>query len=138
MLNHLEPGTAEQGGAPIAQSGDGRYLYFSQGRMSTTIARFDLQSGHQDELTGSLVPGYSDAWAVSSRGIFFLGEEHNQPAMRFFNFATGREEHIADFAGDLPQIEMSGFGISPDGKRLWVVRAVPMPSDVETTMFRSD
>jgi Tol biopolymer transport system component len=128
----------EQGGAPIAQSLDGRYLYFSQGRMSTTITRLDLQTGNQDELTGSLAPGYSDTWALSSRGIFFLGEEHDQPAVSFFNFATGGVEHIADFAGDLPQIEMSGFGISPDGKRLWVVRAVPMPSDVGTTMFRSD
>jgi Tol biopolymer transport system component/DNA-binding winged helix-turn-helix (wHTH) protein len=128
----------EQGGAPIAQSQDGRYLYFPQGRMSTTIARLDLQSGHQDELTSSLVPGYSDAWALSSRGIFFLGQENNQPAVRFFNFADGREEHIADFPADLPQVEMSGFGISPDGKRLWVVRADPMPSDMETTMFRSD
>jgi Tol biopolymer transport system component/DNA-binding winged helix-turn-helix (wHTH) protein len=128
----------EQGGAPMAQSRDGRYLYFSQGRMSTTIAKLDLLTGNQGELTGSLLPGYSDAWALSSQGIFFLGEEHNQPAVSFFNFATRREEHIDYFAGDLPQIEMSGFGISPDGRRLWAVRAVPTPSDVETTMFRSD
>jgi Tol biopolymer transport system component len=128
----------EQGGAPMAQSRDARYLYFSQGRMSTTIARLDLQGGHQDELTGSLVPGYSDAWAASSGGIFFLGEELNRPAVRFFNFATGKDEHIADFAGDLPQIEMSGFGISPDGKRLWAVRADRMPSDIKTTMLQRD
>jgi Tol biopolymer transport system component/DNA-binding winged helix-turn-helix (wHTH) protein len=128
----------EQGGAPIAQSRDGRYLYFSQGRMSTTIARLDLQTGHQDELLSSLVPGYSDAWALSSRGIFFLGQEHNRPAVRFFDFATDGEEHIADFPADLPQGEMSGFAVSPDGKNLWVVRADPMPSDVEITMLRSD
>lgn len=128
----------EQGGAPIAQSVDGQHLYFPHGRMSTTIGRLDLQSGHQDELSPSLVPGYSDAWALSSRGIFFLGEEQNQLAIRFFNFATGREEHIVDFAGDLPQVEMSGFGISPDGKRLWVVRSVPMFSDIRTTKFRSN
>ncbi len=128
----------EQGGAPITQSADGRYLYFSQGRTSTTVARLDLQSGHQDELTASLVPGYSDAWALSSRGIFFLGQENNQPAIRFFDFATHREKNIAEFLGDLPPIEMSGFGISPDGKRLWAVGADPMPSDVEVTMFRSD
>lgn len=128
----------EQGGAPITQSRDGRYLYFSQSRMSTTIARLDLQTGHQDELISSLVPGYSDAWALGSRGIFFLGQEHNYPAVRFFNFATDREEHIADFPGDLPQVEMSGFAVSPDGKNLLVVRADPMPSDVEITMLRSD
>ncbi len=123
----------EQGGSPIAQSADGRYLYFSQGRMSTTIARLDLQTGHQDELIHSLVPGYSDAWALSSRGIFFLGQEQNHPAVRLFNFANSAEEHIADFSGDLPQIEMFGFGASADGRRLWVVRADPVSSDIEIT-----
>lgn len=126
----------EQGGTPIAPSQDGRFIYFSQGRMSTTIARLDLQTGHQDELTSSLLPGYSDAWALSSRGIFFLAEEHNQPAIRFFDFATGKNEHIADFPGNLPQLEMSGFGISPDGRHLWVARPDPMPSDIETTILR--
>lgn len=126
----------EQGGAPIAQSQDGRYLYFPQGRMSTSIARLDLKTGHQDKLISSLVPGYSDSWALSPRGIFFLGQEHNQPAVRFYNFATDGEEHIANSPGDLPQVEMSGFGISPDGKNLWAVRADPMPSDVEITIFR--
>jgi Tol biopolymer transport system component/DNA-binding winged helix-turn-helix (wHTH) protein len=126
----------EQGGAPIAQSHDGRYLYFSQGRMSTTIARLDLRTGHQDELTRSLAPGYADTWALSSSGIYFLGQEKNQIAVRFLDFATHTEKHIADFPGELPQVEMSGFGISPDGKRLWAVRADPMPSDMETTMFR--
>ncbi len=60
----------EQGGAPIAQSPDGQYLYFSQGRMNTTIARLDLQTGHQDEVLSSLLPGYSDAWALSSQASF--------------------------------------------------------------------
>lgn len=128
----------EQGGAPFVQSGDGQYLYLSQGQMSTTIARVDLLTEHQDEVTRSLMPGYSDAWALSSRGIFFLGKEDNRPAVRFLDFSTGKEEHIADFPGDLPQVGMSGFGISPDGKRLWVVGAEPMPSNVETTMFRSE
>lgn len=125
----------EQGGAPIAQSRDGRFLYFSQGRMSTTIARLDLQTGHQDEIIGSLMPGYSEAWALSSSGIYFLGQEQNQTAVRFFDFATHSEKHIADFSGDLPQVGMSGMGISPDGKRLWVVRAEPVSSNVMTMTF---
>lgn len=112
--------------------------YFSQGRMSTTIARLDLQTGHQDELISSLVPGYSDTWALSPRGIFFLGLEHSRPAIRFFDFATEGEKHIADSPEDLPQVEMSGFGVSHDGKNLWVVRADPMPLNVEITSFRSN
>jgi hypothetical protein len=103
--------------------------------MSRTIGRLDLQTGHQDELTSSLVPGYSDAWVLSSRGIFFLGQEGDKPAIRLFDFATGTEEHIAEFPGDLPPVEMSGFGIAPDGRRLWVVREDPMPSVIETTTF---
>ena len=128
----------EQGGAPIAQSRDGRYLYFSQGRMSATIARLDLQTGHQDELISSLFPGYSDTWALSSRGVFFLGQEHNQPAIRFFTFATDQEERVANFPGELPEVELSGFGVSPDGKSLWVVGADPVTSAVEITTFKSD
>jgi Tol biopolymer transport system component/DNA-binding winged helix-turn-helix (wHTH) protein len=128
----------EQAGAPMAQSGDARYLYFSQGPMSTTIARLDLQTGKQDELTGSLIPGYSDDWALSSQGIFFLGQQNGRPTVSLFDFTSKREEPVAAFPGDLPQLEMSGFGISPDGKRLWAVRADPMPSDVRTTMFPSE
>jgi DNA-binding winged helix-turn-helix (wHTH) protein/Tol biopolymer transport system component len=128
----------EQGGAPIAQSRDRRYLYFSQGRMSTTIGRLDLQTGHQDEIIGSLVPGYSDAWALSSGGIVFLGEEQSKAAVKFLSFTTGKKEVIADFPGELPQVEMAGFGISPDGKRLLVVRADPIPSDIKIMMLGSD
>ena len=106
--------------------------------MSTTIARLDLQTGHQDELTNSLLPGYSDAWALSPRGIFLLGQENSHPAVMFFDFAANKDEYIADFPGNLPQLEMSGFGISPDGKHLWVVRADPMPSDIRNTMLLPD
>ena len=128
----------EEGGAPITQSRDGGYLHFSQGRMSTTIARLNLQNGHQDALTDSVLPGYSDTWALSPRGIFFLGHAQDRAAIEFFDFSSDREEHVDDFPGNLPQIEMSGFAVSPDGKRLWVVRADPMPSDIEITSFRPE
>jgi hypothetical protein len=103
--------------------------------MNTTIARLDAQTGHQDELIRSLVPGYSDTWALSSQGIYFLGQEKNEPIIKFFRFATNSEENITDFPGELPPIEMSGFGASKDGKSLWVVRATPSPSDIKIATF---
>jgi Tol biopolymer transport system component len=126
---------AEQGGKPIAQSKDGRYLYFGQGRMASTIARIDLSTGRQDIVVHSLMPGYSESWALTSRGIIFLGEQSGRPVIMFFDIKTDREQRISDFIGGLPPVGLSGFAISPDQHHLFVVRADPAFASIRTTML---
>lgn len=121
---HTETLTS-RGGAPIAPSADGRFLYFAQGRMETHIARLELNSHEQTNVLNSLVPGYDDCWALSARGIYHLAVENAQPVIAFFDFATHRDRTISAFPGDLPPVGYSGFTLSPDGHTLLVVRGTP-------------
>jgi Tol biopolymer transport system component len=117
------------------QSKDGRYLYFGQGRMDTTVSRLDLSTGHQEVVVRSLIPGYRDSWTLTVRGIFFLTAQSGKPAIAFHDFATGRERNIAEFPGPLPPVATSRFSISPDEQRLLVVRADPAFANIQTAAF---
>jgi len=127
----------DQGGTPIVESKDGRYLYFGHERMDTTISRLDLATRQQETVVRSLIPGYRDAWALTSRGIVFLTEEAGKPMIVFHDFATGTNRNIGDFPGPLPLIATSGFSVSPNGHTLLVVRADPVSADIQTAMFSS-
>jgi DNA-binding winged helix-turn-helix (wHTH) protein/Tol biopolymer transport system component len=58
-------GTAEKitddGGAPIVQTADGRYLYFAHGRMDSIITRLELPTGKQTIIVNTLAEGYSES-----------------------------------------------------------------------------
>jgi Tol biopolymer transport system component/DNA-binding winged helix-turn-helix (wHTH) protein len=122
----------DQGGAPIIQSKDGRYLYFAQGRMDSTISRLDLLTKQQAVVVSSLIPGYSDCWAVTSGGILFLRMEAG-PVIKFHSFATGKETILAQVSGDLPPVGLSGFSVSPDERTLYLVRADQVSTNIQAT-----
>jgi Tol biopolymer transport system component/DNA-binding winged helix-turn-helix (wHTH) protein len=126
-----------QGGGPIRESKDGRYLYFGQGRMDTTISRLDLATKHQEVVVHSLMAGYGDSWALASRGIFFLTAQSGKPMIAFHDFATGKKRDITEFPGPLPPVGTSGFSISPDDSRLLVVRADPAFANIQATVLAS-
>jgi hypothetical protein len=122
----------DQGGYPIVQSKDRRYLYFAQGRMDSTISRLDLLTRQQAVIVSSLMPGYSDCWVVTSKGILFLKME-NGPVIKFHSFATGNETTLAGVSGDLPPVGLSGFSVSPDERTLFLVRADPVSANIQAT-----
>jgi Tol biopolymer transport system component/DNA-binding winged helix-turn-helix (wHTH) protein len=129
-------GTAQKitddGGAPIAQSSDGRYIYVAHGRMNSTISRLDLKTGSQTVVVDSLAPGYSESWTLTTRGIIFLRMSAKGAAIAFHDFATGEEKSMAQFSGILPPVGLSQFSISPDEKTLFVVRADPVSANIES------
>ncbi len=55
----------------------------------------------------------------------------------FHDFATGKERDIAEFIGVLPPVGMSEFSISPDERRLLVVRAEPVFANIQIATFGS-
>ena len=116
----------DDGGAPIVQSADGRYLYLAHGRMDSIISRLDLTTEKQSVVVDSLAQGYSESWAVTARGIVFLKMEPDGPVIAFHEFATGRETTLTAFKGGLPPVGLSQFAISPDERTLFVVRADPV------------
>lgn len=126
---------SDQGGAPIAQSRDGHYLYFGHGRMDPTVTQLDLITRQQKVVINSLMPGYRGSWALTPKGIVFLTERSGRPMIAFYDFATRKERDITEFYGALPLFSTSEFSISPDGKRLLVVRADPASANLQTTTF---
>jgi hypothetical protein len=130
LLDGVTEKITDQGGAPIVQSKDGRYLYFAQSRMDSTISRLDLLTKQQTVIVSSLMPGYSDSWVLTSKGILFLKME-SVPIIKFHDFATGKETTVTDFNGDLPPVGLSGFFISPDERTLFVVRADPVAANIQ-------
>lgn len=132
----LPDGAAEkltdQGGYPIVPSKDGRYLYFAKGRMDSTISRLDLQTRQQRVVVTSLMPGYSDCWGLTSKGILFLTMEA-RPVIKFHSFATGKETTLTEIIGALPPVGLSGFSISPDERTLFVVRADRVSANIQAT-----
>jgi Tol biopolymer transport system component/DNA-binding winged helix-turn-helix (wHTH) protein len=129
-------GTAEKitddGGAPIVQSADGRYLYFAHGRMDTVISRLDLLTRKQIVVLDSLALGYSESWALTSKGIIFLKMDTGEPIIALHEFAKGREIAVAKFKGSPPPVGLSQFAISPDERTLFVVRADPVSADIQS------
>jgi Tol biopolymer transport system component/DNA-binding winged helix-turn-helix (wHTH) protein len=121
-----------QGGTPIRQSADGRYVYFGHQRMGTTISRYDLLTHQQKIVVSSLIPGYHDAWALTRGGIVFLTQQEGKPVIEFHDLTTGANRTIGAFPGPLPMIATSGFSVSPDGKTLLVVRSDPASANIET------
>jgi hypothetical protein len=100
--------------------------------MDSTISRLDLLTKDQTVVVSSLMPGYSDSWAVTSKGILFLAMA-SEPVIKFHDFATGKETTIADFNGELPPVGLSGFSISPDERTLFLVRADPISANIQAT-----
>jgi Tol biopolymer transport system component/DNA-binding winged helix-turn-helix (wHTH) protein len=121
-----------QGGTPIRQSEDGRYVYFGHQRIGTTISRYDLLTKQQEVVVRSLIPGYRDAWALTRGGIVFLSREAGKPVIEFHDLTTGANRTIGAFPGPLPMIATSGFSVSPDGKTLLVVRSDPASANIQT------
>jgi Tol biopolymer transport system component len=121
-----------QGGTPIRQSADGRYVYFGHQRMGTTISRYDLLTHHQEVVVSSLIPGYHDAWTLARGGIVFLAQEAGKPVIEFHDLTSGANHIIGAFPGPLPMIATSGFSVSPDGKTLLLVRSDPASANIQT------
>jgi Tol biopolymer transport system component/DNA-binding winged helix-turn-helix (wHTH) protein len=132
ILNGAAKKITDDGGAPIFQSTDGRYIYFAHGRMDSTISRLDLETGSQAVVVDSLAPGYSESWALTSRGILFFRMSAKGAEITFHDFATNGEKSIAQFSGNLPPVGLSQFSISPDEKILYVVRADPVSANIES------
>lgn len=131
---HVEKLTV-QGGSPLMESSDGRYLYFAQGRMETKIARLDLRTKQQQTIISALLPGYNESWALTKNGIYFLAEQNGRPVISFHNFDTRKEYVVTSFPGDLPPVGDSGFTVSPGGETLLVVRAEPVASNIQQTFL---
>lgn len=121
----------DDGGAPIMQSADGRYLFFGHDRMDTTVSRLDLRTGEQAVVLRDLVPGYRECWTPMPGGLIYLGERTGRPTLLFHSLEGGHDRVIGEFPGPLPPVATSRFTVSPDGSHLLIVRADPASSSIQ-------
>jgi len=132
-----------QGGAPekilhmrgISRgiSPDGRSIYFVRDVAGTTLWKLDLETREAAPALDGLVPYCTSCWALSATGIYYLrgqsGKEGRQ-AVFFHDVATRADEMIAEYPEPLLPMGSGPFSLSPDGKRLLLVRVDPYQSDI--------
>lgn len=121
-----------QGGYPLVESRDGKYLYFTRGRMDTKIWRLDLATKALKIAVDGLLPGYWGAWALGGKGIFYLTNQEDTPWIYFRDFESHRDQPIAAFPSSLPPIGTSTFSLSPDEKKLLIVGADSVGADIKS------
>ena len=114
-------------------SRDGNFLYFVREPNGASLWRVDLRSGALSKVLDGLVPGCSSCWAVSDRGVYYLGPDQSSldsQALYFRDFESGQDRLVAPYPEPLWPHGSGPFSLSPDGRHLLCVRVDPSNSDV--------
>jgi Tol biopolymer transport system component/DNA-binding winged helix-turn-helix (wHTH) protein len=107
-----------QGGFEPMESPDGRWLYFTQDRGSSSIWRMPTAAGSEAPLFDFRQKNYSRVWTVTGEGVYFaVASSNTRSTIKFFSFSTGMEKTVAEVDRILPS-SVSGLTISPDGRWL--------------------
>src|SRR5262245_16565756 len=108
-----------QGGFEPMESPDGRWLYFTQDRGSSSIWRMPTAAaGAEAPLFDFHQKNYSRVWTVTGEGVYFaVASSNTRSTIKFFSFSTGAEKTVAEIDRILPG-SVSGLTISPDGRWL--------------------
>jgi len=124
-------------GISLDVSKDGRYIYFVREATDTVLWRAEVATGRLEKVLEGLLAYCSSCWALTTRGIYFLGARQgsgSRQRLLFHDFATGRDNLILEYPEPLSPIGSGPFSLSPDGRHLLCVRVDPSNSDV----FRVD
>lgn len=113
-------------------SRDGQWIYYVQGRTSSSIWRINAAGGPAERVLDGLIPGYFGAWALASRGVYYLGEDPKtqRPWVFLFHPESGQSRLIAQIPSALPPLGLTEFSLAPDGESLLVVLRQSASSDL--------
>jgi len=120
-----------EGGIEATESPDGRYLYYAK-RETSGIWRLPLGGSGDVREEKVLDLGGEGRWSLRPDGIFLLDSwPARSPAIRFFNFATGRVSDVVTLPSDWYFILSGGaFAVSPDGTWAIVTQERLTESDI--------
>jgi Tol biopolymer transport system component len=106
----------KNGGVFAAESGDGRFLYYSKFD-APGIWRMPLNGGEEFRVLDQPAGDKWWDWALTQDGIYFFDESNSgsEVGVKFFDFATGKKTSIADV--DRSSV-CCGFAVSPDGRSI--------------------
>jgi Tol biopolymer transport system component/DNA-binding winged helix-turn-helix (wHTH) protein len=114
-------------------SADGRSIYFTGGRTDPAIWRYTIATRDRQKVLGDLLQGYWGAWALSSKGIYYLKSDDqtsDEAAIYFHDFSSGQSTRVASFPDPLPPIGTTTWALTPDDRFLYVVRVDTSRSDL--------
>jgi Tol biopolymer transport system component/DNA-binding winged helix-turn-helix (wHTH) protein len=120
-------------GLSFGPSPDGESIYFVRELTGTTLWKLSTGSGAVSRVMDGLVPYCSSCWAVSTKGVYYLGSTRasvNGQAIYFHDFATASDKLIAEYPEPLLPLGSGPFSLSPDGHYLLCVRVDPSNADV--------
>jgi Tol biopolymer transport system component len=82
------------GGFRAQESGDGRFLYYVKTENWSDLWRMPVPEGEE---TLFLEHVHRRGWALTEHGVYVLNDNTKPfPSIQFFDFSTGRLEHVAE------------------------------------------
>jgi Tol biopolymer transport system component/DNA-binding winged helix-turn-helix (wHTH) protein len=106
----------QHGGFAAFESSDGRFLYFVKDDRAG-IWRMPAGGGDEALILPQPLPENWGDWALTDRGIYYMDESGQHPAIEFAAFPDHKVTRIAQ-VDSLPPHGDPGFAVSPDGKRI--------------------
>jgi Tol biopolymer transport system component/DNA-binding winged helix-turn-helix (wHTH) protein len=116
------------GGFAAFESPDGKFLYYAKGLTIPGLWRVPAAGGEEDEIIGSLEPGYWGYWTVVDNGIYYL-DTKSKPKILFFDLVTGRTTPVFNLENP-PAREAPGLAVSPDRKTILYTQLDGLNSDI--------
>lgn len=108
----------QQGGFDPVESPDGKWLYYTQDRGSSSIWRMPTTGGPETPVYDFHERNYSRMWLVTNEGIYFvLPASPTRSLIKLFEPTTGSVRTVAEIDSAMRN-GVSGLTLSPDGKWL--------------------
>jgi Tol biopolymer transport system component/DNA-binding winged helix-turn-helix (wHTH) protein len=117
-----------QGGFAAFESPDGKFLYYAKGLTVPGLWRVPTAGGEEEEIIGSLEPGYWGYWAVVENGIYYL-DTKTKPKIVFFDLTTRRITPVFDLENP-PAREAPGLTVSSDRKTILYTQLDGLNSEI--------
>ena len=107
-----------QGGFKGVESPDGKYFYYTKGRLVPGIWRIALAGGEETLVLDHHRAGASPYWTVAEQGIYFAtATTPVRTVIEFFSFTTGEVMLVATIEGRIGS-GAEGLAVSPDSRWL--------------------
>jgi Tol biopolymer transport system component len=105
----------KQGGYEAFEAPDRKFVYYN--KRDTGIWKIPVEGGEETRVLDHGQGGY---WSLTSLGIYFYNPQATpQPAIEFFNFATGQIAPIVRIERSKAPSGPPGLGVSADGR--WIL-----------------
>jgi Tol biopolymer transport system component len=114
-------------------SPDGGFLFYVREPNDTTLWRLTLETGEITKVLDNLVPGCTSCWALTARGIYYLGTDRGSfdaQVLHYRDWKSGADRLVIRYPEPLWPQGSGPFSLSPDGRYLLCVRVDPSNSDV--------